>query len=726
MKLLQTGATREREERFLREARLVAGLNHPNIISYVDMGQERDGTQYIVMEAVNGPDLQLVLDQRGFLQQRETVAIIKGVLSGLACTHAHNVVHRDLKPANILVVLKDTAPGAQDRRSSQRAPEGPIEVQTVKIIDFGLARELSSTSLLTGENVVGTPMYFAPEQTISGAEISTITDLWAVGVLIFHAITGTLPFAKLGDALQVIVHEICTKDPPDVCAASQGRASPALRKVVMAALQKHAHRRIQSADLMLKMVLGVETEQASHQLTEPADAAKGSAVNGDSQLRQMLKQTEEAMELQGKQLKAAQHQLRGVKQERQDLEQKNQQLQHDKEALEAKVRDLTRANDDFHYTIKEQHKEAARTKQDLSDLQEAQAKLSSLQQEVTQLQDEASQLRSANAALQVESEEATQVLRDKTEVLDKTQKHVNFVIQQSLSKDNELAQHVRQLKELQDEAFAHEQTRKQQEQQLRTYAKEIEVLTVASRGSGVDSNSEMAEALHQVRTLESQRAHLESKLQQAQEELARSRESAAAAQLREHQAVEERGSGADAAALEMELAAVRDKCAVLQQQIDTGQQTLQEASLKREMAEAEVARSKRDLHEAQQRGQGLRLQLADMEAKLGEQQKVVEEHKLVVENLEVAVDHVRRENETLLAERHEGSVAAARLLQMEHALSSAKTLEVLPSFCRVRSLTRAGVHAKRLFMVTTCQHVCADESEGSHRGAAGTATGGTS
>ena len=155
--------------------------------------------------------------------------------------------------------------------------------------------------------------------------------------------------------------------------------------------------------------------------------------------------------------------------------------------------------------------------------------------------------------------------------------------------------------------------------------------------------------------------------------------------------MEERGSGADAAALEMELAAVRDKCAVLQQQIDTGQQTLQEASLKPEMAEAEVARSKRDLHEAQQRGQGLRLQLADMEAKLGEQQKVVEEHKLVVENLEVAVDH-----------------------------------EVLPSFCRVRSLTRAGVHAKRLFMVTTCQHVCADESEGSHRRAAGTATGGTS
>ena len=67
-----------------------------------------------------------------------------------------------------------------------------LETLHVKIIDFGLARELSGGSLLTGENVVGTPMYFAPEQTISGAEITTVTDLWAVGVLIYHCVTGLL------------------------------------------------------------------------------------------------------------------------------------------------------------------------------------------------------------------------------------------------------------------------------------------------------------------------------------------------------------------------------------------------------------------------------------------------------------------------------------------------------------------------------------------------------
>ena len=192
VKLLQSGATQERQERFLREAKIVAGLQHPNIIGYIDMGHERDGTHYIVMESVNGPDLQHVLDVRGFLDERETLAISKGVLSGLACTHALRVVHRDLKPANILLVINGDLQdaGGRGRRSSATSARKQLEILSVKIIDFGLARELASSSLLTGENVVGTPMYFAPEQTISGADISILTDIWAVGVLIFHCITG--------------------------------------------------------------------------------------------------------------------------------------------------------------------------------------------------------------------------------------------------------------------------------------------------------------------------------------------------------------------------------------------------------------------------------------------------------------------------------------------------------------------------------------------------------
>lgn len=159
------------------------------------MGQESDGTYFMVMEAVNGPDLQTILDHRGFLEQEETVCIMQGVLQGLSCTHALRVVHHDLKPANILVVL-NCAASESDKNKSNSTLSGrrPLEVLSVKIIDFGLARELTSTSLLTGENVVGTQMYFAPEQKISGAEISTLSDIWAVGVLIFHCITGKVRF----------------------------------------------------------------------------------------------------------------------------------------------------------------------------------------------------------------------------------------------------------------------------------------------------------------------------------------------------------------------------------------------------------------------------------------------------------------------------------------------------------------------------------------------------
>ena len=163
VKLLRSGASVERQERFKREARIIGGLNHPNIITYLDMGHEPDGTLFLVMESVDGPDLQQVLDRRGHLDEEDTVAVAIRVASALHCTHAHGIVHRDLKPANIVVIM---------------------EAMIVKVIDFGLARELGGGSLLTGENVVGTPMYFAPEQTISGAEISTATDIWAVGVLV--------------------------------------------------------------------------------------------------------------------------------------------------------------------------------------------------------------------------------------------------------------------------------------------------------------------------------------------------------------------------------------------------------------------------------------------------------------------------------------------------------------------------------------------------------------
>ena len=271
-------------------------------------------------------------------------------MKGLTCTHALRVVHRDLKPANILVMLNGKF-GADDSGKGRQAREA-LDVVSVKIIDFGLARELSSASLLTGENVVGTPMYFAPEQTISGADISTLTDIWAVGVLIFHSITGKLPFAKLGDALQVIVHEICTKAPPDVCAASNNRASKHLRKVVEDALQKHPHRRLASAQLMLARLKHAELLSAAQNLPLPAaeaaeaeNTAENKAEN--KRLREQLVEKESVL-------------LQREQQIKQQQQQQQREAQQQLNALEQQLRDMTRANLDFHQTIKTQHNEAGR------------------------------------------------------------------------------------------------------------------------------------------------------------------------------------------------------------------------------------------------------------------------------------------------------------------------------------------------------------------------------
>jgi serine/threonine protein kinase len=712
VKLLQTGATRERQERFLREAKIVAGLNHPNIINYVDMGQEHDGTLYIVMEAVNGPDLQFILDHERYLFEDETLTIIKGVLNGLACTHAMHVVHRDLKPANILVLLKGNAAPTK-RRDSKSAPRTPLEVLSVKIIDFGLARELSSSSLLTGENVVGTPMYFAPEQTISGAEISTLTDIWAVGVLIFHAICGTLPFAKLGDPLQVIVHEICTKPPPDLCAASQGRASPELRTVVESALQKNTHRRLPSAEVMLQRIHEVQSQhhpfshrgQAQAPGASPrsavvtvlgdatATAAHKHAAKSEKHLRHELAQLEQA--LQGRE-----QQARVAQQQQSKLLQQHKEQQREIESLQEKLRDLTRANDDFHHTIKTQHQEAARAKQRMVDLQQENQRLQSRSQhkqavddelrsqEVEALKSEVEQLRSSNAALQVEVEESTTVLREKTQSLDTTQRHVKQVIQQALSKDKQIKEYERELKdasakllsmtaerdaaqeraqEAQQKALRDQQDWKKERQAIQQQLDSLQAEAARSAAVPAEHAALGAEAQRRMREAHELKDKAEAELRRTIEELSKSREAAAAAEHRAQQQLvqvnelkaeltsnhkgaseeEWKAKLGEVAALQLELASHKQQIGVLQQRLeaaDAQQIALQVdlearvaaengARLRAETAEQMLSRSSRELQQVREQARLLRLQVEELEGDLKFEQDAVEQHKAALQKV---------------------------------------------------------------------------------------------
>jgi serine/threonine-protein kinase len=155
--------------RFIREARSIARLSHPNVVSVYDQGS--DGQHlYLAMEYVRGRTLRQLLTERGRLSPREALDIIESVLAGLAAAHRAGIVHRDVKPENVLL--------AEDGR--------------VKVADFGLARSTSGTSHTKTGVLMGTVAYLAPEQVTASAS-DTRCDVYAAGVMLFEMLTGRQP-----------------------------------------------------------------------------------------------------------------------------------------------------------------------------------------------------------------------------------------------------------------------------------------------------------------------------------------------------------------------------------------------------------------------------------------------------------------------------------------------------------------------------------------------------
>jgi eukaryotic-like serine/threonine-protein kinase len=167
-------------EYFLREARIAASLQHPNIVTIYDAGQIADEV-YIAMEYIEGRSLQEILDEVSMLPLPRTLAIIRQACLGLIHAHKQNIVHRDIKPANMMI----TAAGA------------------VKLMDFGLAAVLTQATARVS-SVRGTPFYMAPEQ-IMGEDISALSDQYSLGCTLYHMVTGQPPFVE-GDVLYHHIH----------------------------------------------------------------------------------------------------------------------------------------------------------------------------------------------------------------------------------------------------------------------------------------------------------------------------------------------------------------------------------------------------------------------------------------------------------------------------------------------------------------------------------------
>jgi eukaryotic-like serine/threonine-protein kinase len=157
-------------DRFVREARLAAGLSHPNVVQIYDAGED-DGTPYIVMEYVDGRSLADELEQEGPLDPGRVVDLGVQVCAGLEHAHAAGLVHRDVKPGNLLLG----------------------EGGTVKVADFGIARAAETTRLTQMGSVLGTAAYLSPEQAL-GEEVTAAADIYSFGCVLYESLTGRPPY----------------------------------------------------------------------------------------------------------------------------------------------------------------------------------------------------------------------------------------------------------------------------------------------------------------------------------------------------------------------------------------------------------------------------------------------------------------------------------------------------------------------------------------------------
>lgn len=208
----------EYEARFFQEARAVASLNHPNVVTVYDLGQRGD-LAYMAMEYLDGVELRALLTTPRFPELGLAVDIARQVAEGLAYAHQHGIVHRDIKPANIMVLANGMA----------------------KIMDFGIARTRSNDVHTETGARLGSPKYMSPEQ-IQGARIDFRTDIYSLGLVLYEMLTGRMPF--VAQSIDALHYQTVNHEPVPPSQWRPGIPAP-LDRIVVKLLQKSPDARYQ-------------------------------------------------------------------------------------------------------------------------------------------------------------------------------------------------------------------------------------------------------------------------------------------------------------------------------------------------------------------------------------------------------------------------------------------------------------------------------------------------
>ena len=244
IKILHRSASPEMVKRFFHEAVAASQIRHPGIVSVFDYGQQSDGIAYLVMELLQGENLGHRLRRRGRLDSIEAARLMRQVCGALFAAHEADIVHRDIKPQNLFIVRDPDVVGGE----------------RIKILDFGVAKLLAAGPAVDDANVLlGTPIYMAPEQFHGGEHADCRTDVYQVGAVLYHVITGHPPFPDVAQRMRRLA-----EGGPDIRPRLDG-SPPGMDSVILRCLQRDPAKRYRDVRTLEEDLRGC--------LWEPTDGA---------------------------------------------------------------------------------------------------------------------------------------------------------------------------------------------------------------------------------------------------------------------------------------------------------------------------------------------------------------------------------------------------------------------------------------------------------------------